>query len=1157
MRDSFVHLNVHSEYSLVDGIIRIPQLIERCRKQNFSTVAITDLNNLFAAIKFNREAKKAGIKPIIGAEVTIIPVDTDTNQHNAIFLCRNKVGYRNLCDILTICQKGKDGQIGISESVLISKKCDGIIILAGDQDSDIGQAILKKDFVQAKEKAAQWENLTDGNFFCQISKLNKPNELQYLNGLAQLSTMVPIRPVATNQARFLEKQDFVVHEARVCIQQGVTLEDKRRIKSYSDEQFLCSSNQMKKKFKGLEIAVLNSVKVATQCNFDFDSKGSLLPLFPTESNLSEADLLKRQAMEGLNFRLKDYIEENDSLNNERLILYEARMKDELRVIVDMGFSGYFLIVADFIKWAKRKKIPVGPGRGSGAGSLIAYLLLITEIDPLRYDLLFERFLNSERISMPDFDIDFCMDRRDEVIDYVGKRYGLDRVAQIITFGKMAAKAVIRDVGRVLGLPYPQVDQVAKLVPNDIGITLPDVLKDKKSDLYKRCKEDAEVKNLIDLALKLEGIIRNAGKHAGGLVIAPKPLVNYMPLFADKDTEGMVTQFDMGDVESIGLVKFDLLGLRTLTIVDWAVGSIKSLDKAIDLVDINQIGLSDSKTYQTIQEGETTSIFQLESRGMRELILRLKPDKFEDLIALVALFRPGPLDSGMVDDFIAVKQGRQVKYLHPKLESTLKPTYGVILYQEQVMEIARSLAGYTLGSADILRRAMGKKKPEEMASQRNTFVSGAVSYKVPEKTALDIFALIEKFAGYGFNKSHSAAYALIAYQTAWLKSNYPSSFMASVLSSDMDNTDKVVLNIRECQRLKIEVLPPDVNKSDYRFIAVNELKIRYGIGAIKGMGRSIIDAITEERRKEEFSSLSDLCRRMIAHKLNKRLLEIMVKSGLLDCFEIKREALLSQIEIALKTAEQGRVDVEQGQTDLFGLEINPAVDLISEIDTANLTPQNWTSLEILKAEKEVLGYFLSGHPLDENLSIVRGISSHTISNLSSGKCRIVGLISSFRTIDTRRGRLTLIELDDKTGSIEVAISEEEFNKYIDSIIVDDVVVIEGTVNKEQAGRGVSLRANYIESIDGYLEKFSDRLIIDVDEESLNGDIIRSLKTILAKNESGKTQINLVIMSRKSKARFDFGAEWGVKINMRAIIDLNTLFTSDNITILFKNKQNSKK
>ena len=1154
MRDSFVHLNVHSEYSLVDGIIRIPQLIERCKKHNFSTVAITDLNNLFAAIKFNREAKKAGIKPIIGAEVTIIPLDKDANSYNSIFLCRNKAGYKNLCDILTICQKGKNGQIGICESVLFSQNCDGMIILAGDQESDIGQLILKKDFVQAKARVLRWERLTDGNFFCQISKLNKPNELQYLNGLAHLSEMVPIRPVATNQARFLEKHDFVVHEARVCIQQGVTLEDKRRKKSYSDEQFFCSSSLMKKKFKGLEIAVLNSAKIATQCNFDFENKGNLLPLFPTESNLTEAELLKRQAMEGLKLRLKDDNEENISSKTERLALYESRMEDELRVIIDMGFSGYFLIVADFIKWAKKKKIPVGPGRGSGAGSLVAYFLSITEIDPLRYDLLFERFLNSERISMPDFDIDFCMDRRDEVIDYVGRRYGLDRVAQIITFGKMAAKAVIRDVGRVLGLPYPQVDQVAKLVPNDIGITLPDVLKNKKSDLYRRCKEDAEVKNLIELALKLEGIVRNAGKHAGGLVIAPEPLVNYMPLYADKDTKGMVTQFDMGDVESIGLVKFDLLGLRTLTIVDWAVNSIKMLDKTVRFTDVNQIGLDDSKTYQMIREGETTSIFQLESRGMRELILRLKPDKFEDLIALVALFRPGPLDSGMVDDFIAVKKGRPIKYLHPKLESTLKPTYGVILYQEQVMEIARSLAGYTLGSADILRRAMGKKKPEEMASQRNTFVSGAISSTVPKKTALDIFALIEKFAGYGFNKSHSAAYALIAYQTAWLKSNYPSSFMASVLSSDMDNTDKVVLNIRECQRLKIEVLPPDINKSNYKFIAVDDLQIRYGMGAIKGMGRSIIEAVIEERVKRDFSSLSDLCRRMISHKLNKRLLEIMVKSGLLDGFKIKREILLSQIEIALKIADQGRADLEQGQTDLFGLEINPDDDLNSKIDIKNFVPQNWTSLEILKAEKEVLGYFLSGHPLDEHLSIARSICSHIISNISAGKCRVVGLISSFRTIETQRGKLALIELDDKTASIEVAISEEEFNKYINSIIVDDVVVIEGTVNKEQAGRPPSLRASYIESMDAYLEKFSDKLLINVNEESLNTDIIENLKTILIKNESGNTQINLDITSRNSKARFHLGTDWGVKINMGAMIDLNTLFSSDNISIVFKNKQN---
>ncbi|MEC8148400.1 MAG: DNA polymerase III subunit alpha [Pseudomonadota bacterium] len=1154
MKDSYIHLNVHTEYSIADGIIKIPQLVERCKKQNFSAVAVTDLNNLFSAIKFNREAKKAGIKPIIGSEVTIMPSDTNLLPFNVIFLCKNKFGYKNLCEILTLCQQRKEDQVGVTETEISRSIMEGIIVISGDQFGDIGQAILKKDMEFAKKRLNWWESLVGDNFFCQISKLNKSDELQYLNGLAELSKSTPIRPIATNQVRFLEKKEFIVHEARVCIQQGVTLEDSRRIKSHCEEQFFCTESQMKKKFRGLEVALINSVKVATKCNFDFEEKVNLLPLFPISSNINEADFLREQALEGLNLRLKDITEDNEEGKQRRLDSYKERMEQELKVIVEMGFSGYFLIVADFIKWAKEQRIPVGPGRGSGAGSLVAYLLSITELDPLRYDLLFERFLNPERISMPDFDIDFCMDRRDEVIDYVGKRYGADRVAQIITFGKMAAKAVIRDVGRVLGLPYPQVDQVAKLVPNDIGITLSGVLNNKQSDLSIRCKEDADIKNLLGLALKLEGTVRNAGKHAGGLVIAPEPLVNYMPLYSDKDTDGMLTQFDMGDVEAIGLVKFDLLGLRTLTIVDWAVDSIKSMGKGRDLNDINRITLNDSKTYKTIRDGKTTSIFQLESRGMRELISRLKPDKFEDLVALVALFRPGPLDSGMVDDFIAVKLGRPAKYLHPNLERSLKSTYGVILYQEQVMEIARSLSGYTLGSADILRRAMGKKKPEEMASQRTTFVSGAVARNIPEKIALDIFALIEKFAGYGFNKSHSAAYALIAYQTAWLKSNYPSSFMASVLSSDMDNTDKVVLNIRECNRLEIEVLPPDINKSDFKFRAINDSQIRYGMGAIKGLGRNMIEAIINERTKKDFVSASEICQRVTSQKLNKRIFEIIVKSGLLDSFGLERGALLSQIETILKIADQERISIEHGQADLFGLDLGQTSQIEIK-DTCNaVLPQKWTNLEILKAEKDVLGCFLSGHPLDENLKVVKSISNHTISDLGPGRSRLVGLILSFRVIDTRRGRLALIELDDKTGSLEVVMNDDIFNKYIDSVIIDDVVVVEGAVSKNETTGFFSLKASYIGGIDNYLEKFAYKLSISVPEKSLDKGFVAKLKKILLKSESGGTRVNLDIISQNSKARFDFGAEWSIKMNTRAVADLNTLLSSDNISISYKSSHN---
>ncbi|MGH8119005.1 MAG: DNA polymerase III subunit alpha, partial [Gammaproteobacteria bacterium] len=794
--NSFVHLNVHTEYSLVDGLLRVDDLVDAVAASGMPAVAVTEQDNLFSAVKFYRAAESAGIKPVIGVQVRLLDDKTGNAAGRLILLCQDLEGYHNVTHLIT--RSYIEGQVQGHPHVRkkwLAECAGGLIALSGAVHGDVGQAILAGNEAEVGRLLEHWRTVFPDRYYLEVQRTQRPQEENYIEAAVSLAARHDLPVVATNDVRFPAAEDYEAHEARVCIQQGYTLDDPRRPRQYSQSQYLRGPEEMAALFADLPEALANTLAIARRCNLELRFGENHLPHFPVPENYRQDDWLIEQAQQGLAVRFQSGL-----IDAGREEMYRERLQTELEVITGMGFSGYFLIVADFIRWAKEQRIPVGPGRGSGAGSLVAYALEITELDPIHYDLLFERFLNPERVSLPDFDIDFCMERRDEVIEYVAQRYGRNHVAQIITHGTMAARAVVRDVGRVLGYSYGFVDQIAKLIPFDLNMTLERALEEEET-LRQRYEREETVNTLITLAKKLEGLTRNAGRHAGGIVIAPEPLVHYMPLYCEQGSNSPVTQFDMLDVEAVGLVKFDFLGLRTLTIIDQSIRDINALRAAEDQppVAIAAIPLGDYATYELIRRTDTTAIFQLESDGMKKLIKRLQPDNFNDLIALVALFRPGPLQSGMVDDYIERKHGRaRVYYLHPRLEHVLRPTYGVILYQEQVMQIAQVLAGYTLGAADLLRRAMGKKKPEEMAEQRAIFTKGAVANGVDVHVATGIFDLMEKFAGYGFNKSHSAAYALVAYQTAWLKTHYPAAFMAAVLSSDMDNTDKVVILLDELE-----------------------------------------------------------------------------------------------------------------------------------------------------------------------------------------------------------------------------------------------------------------------------------------------------------------------------------------------------------------------
>ena len=1128
----FIHLRLHSEYSLVDGLVRVPQLINRCVELEMPAVAVTDQNNVFALSKFYQAARAAGVKPIAGAELWISSAESSVQRFKLVLLCQDVEGYRNLSRLITRAYRfgQRGGFVAADEAWLVPEAVVGLIALSAGISGDLGQLVSDGKADSVARKMEQWQGLFGNRYYVELTRTGREREERYTETLLNCVQSSGVPVVATNDVRYLGPDEFDAHEARVCIHEGRTLADPRRPKEYTPEQYLRSEDEMCELFSDVPEALANSVNIAMRCNFELELGSYHLPEYPVSDDASIDGLLREKTSIGLEQRFVSGAIKKSDANESARRAYRSRLDDELKVITTMGFAGYFLIVADFIEWAKQHQIPVGPGRGSGAGSLAAFALGITELDPIAYDLLFERFLNPERVSMPDFDIDFCMDRRDEVIEYVAARYGRDKVAQIITYGTMAAKAVVRDVGRVLGFPYGFVDKLAKLIPFELQMTLTRALHEEPL-LKKRFDDDEDVRSIIELALKLEGLSRNAGKHAGGVVIAPTPLTDFMPLYCEQGSEALVTQFDMGDVESIGLVKFDFLGLRTLTIIDWAIKDINQQRTVVNEppIDIGQIPLNDAVAFELVQSARTTAVFQLESRGMKELIKRLHPDSFEDLIALVALFRPGPLQSGMVEDFIDRKHGRAaVRYPDPALESILKSTYGVILYQEQVMQIARVLAGYTLGAADLLRRAMGKKKPEEMAQQREIFVKGAAENGISKNDATFIFDLMEKFAGYGFNKSHSAAYALVAYQTAWLKAHYPAAFMAAVLSADMDTTEKVVRLIEECRLIGIEVVAPDINVCNFRFSVADKRTIRYGLGAVKGLGQAVINTIVEEREQRgTYRDLTDLCKRNCEKRINRRALEALIKAGALDGFGQSRPVLIAAVDKVLQITEQHFRAAVSGQSDFFGLEADSstqAVELNTNLNHA-ANVREWSTDELLACEKETLGLYLSGHPIDRYAVELASFASCTLAELTPGRKRVAGLIMAVRTIKTRRGRMAVVTLDDKTARIEITVYREVFEQHVDQLVADQIVVIEGKSDIDDFTGGHSIEAEKIMTIEQARNHLARALVLSVSESELGNGFIATLESLIT-TSNGRCPIAIEYFRPEGRARLRLGDKWKV-------------------------------
>lgn len=1120
MHQQFVHLRLHTEYSLVDGLVCIKPLMAELPKKGMRSVAITDYCNLFAAVKVYQAALSAGIKPIFGSDLPCHDPKKPELVTSLIALCQNEEGYRNLTRLVSkaYLEGQYQGQPRVHYDWLESH-AQGLILLSGGPFGQIGLALQKDDFSEASRIATRWASLFPDRFYLEIQRTGRKTEARENDYLVQLAEQLQLPLVATNAVHFLEPADYEAHRARVCIHEGTALTQSHNSR-YTPQQYLRSAAEMEELFQDLPQALQNTVEISRRCTVKLNIGNNYLPNFPIPAGATVEAYLSNLATQGLNQRLMKIL--GDSPESALRFPYEERLAIELRVINSMGFAGYFLIVADFIQWAKANGIPVGPGRGSGAGSLVAYALQITDLDPLQYELLFERFLNPERVSMPDFDIDFCMAGRDKVIDYVAEKYGRFSVSQIITFGTMAAKAVVRDVGRVLGHPYGFVDKLAKLIPFELGITLTRAL-EQEEELAKRYQDEEEVKELIDLALKLEGITRNAGKHAGGVVIAPSQLTDFTAIYCEQGSTQLLSQFDKDDVEAVGLVKFDFLGLRTLTIIDWALKSINQQRQQAQLnpIDITEIPTDDPAAYALLKACQTTAVFQLESRGMKELINRLQPDCFEEIIALVALFRPGPLQSGMVDDFIDRKHGRaKVEYPHPDLEPILKPTYGVILYQEQVMQIAQVLASYTLGGADLLRRAMGKKKPEEMAKQREIFNQGAALRGVNVETASHIFDLIEKFAGYGFNKSHSAAYALLAYQTAWLKAHYPAAYMAAVMSSDMDHTDKVVNFSNECHAMQLTVLPPAINLSRYTFTVRDDKTIVYGLGALKGVGEAAINAFMEARdRHGPFTDFFSMCQQVDMRKINRRVLEALIKSGALDEWGVERAILFASIDKVLKMCTQIQQYQNSGQTHLFGFDALEGTQAYSPA-------KPWGFQQRLEGEKEILGRYLTGHPAEpytrEFSQFITPLNQ--LQPAASKKATVCGLVRGIRRILTKRGKkLAIVSLEEAHGEVDLVVFSEIMEKVKTPVQAGQILVIEGELSHDEYNGGVKVTASALYSIAEARCRFARCIALSLthQDEPMLDDLQAVLKTF-----PGECAVQIQYTNAHVKAALNLPLAWSV-------------------------------
>jgi DNA polymerase-3 subunit alpha len=1168
----FVHLHLHTEYSLLDGAISIDNLVKKAVELRMPAVAVTDHGNLFSVIDFYQKALKAGVKPIIGCEIYVAPgsrfdktslslqKDEEYSNYHLILLARNRQGYKNLVKLVTSAfLEGFYRKPRIDKDLLRQHR-DGLIGLSACLGGEIPALLLQNRYQDAKTAALGYrEILGDENFYFELQDNGIPEQEQVNRELIKLSRETGIPVVATNDCHYLDMEDHKAHDALLCIQTGKIVREPNRLKFSSETFYMKSPEEMKRAFSYIPEAISNTIRIAERCNLELELGKYHLPHFPVPPGYDLNSYMAELARKGLEQRFTE-IEEVRGDNGVDREAYRRRLASEIQMIEKMGFSGYFLIVWDFIHYAKEHGIPVGPGRGSAAGSLVAYSLRITDLDPIPYNLLFERFLNPERISMPDIDVDFCQDRRDEVIRYVTERYGPDHVTQIITYGTMLAKGVIRDVGRVLDIPYAEVDKVAKLVPNKLNITLKEAM-EQEPKLKELAGRDARMAELMEIALGLEGQVRHASKHAAGVVISKEPLTEYLPLFKTPKDE-ITTQFDMKAVEKIGLVKFDFLGLRNLTVIRKAEDLINErLRKAplaqTETFSVSRLRLDDPKAFELLGRGETSGIFQLESAGMRDIIIKMKPQTFEDLIAILALYRPGPIQSGMVDDFIRRKKGQtRITYELPELEPILKDTYGVIVYQEQVMQIARTLAGYSLGGADLLRRAMGKKDPEVMKKEKVPFLEGARKLKVDPKKAEAIFDLMAKFAEYGFNKSHSAAYALITYQTAYLKAHYPVEYMAALLTSEVENTDKIVKYIHEARQMGITILPPDVNESRWDFTVVEAHErdtvepgsaigsIRFGLAAVKNVGVSAIEAIIESREaKGGFISLADFCRKVDQRKVNRRVIEALIKCGAFDLTKARRAQMMEGLDVTMDQASRHQQQEAIGQCSIFD-----SLDDRNDPELPNVP--EWKESQLLTYEKESVGFYITGHPLaafETEMKRYVTATTETLDRVPDGKELIIcGIIAGLKQKLTKKNeKMAIMDFEDLSGTVEVIVFPELYRTSQNILVTDAPLIVRGTV--DQSEQGSKIKAVSITLLTDVKKRSATRMDIRLNATGLTRDELLQVKDILLRYQGDIPVVLRLRNPSRAESVISVGREIRVAPSDQLIAEIESLLGAGAVTL----------
>jgi len=1160
---AFVHLRLHSEYSIADGIVRIDEAVAAAQADAQAALALTDLSNVFGLVKFYKKARGAGIKPVAGCDVFVTNDAARDQPHRLLLLCQSNAGYLRLCDLLTRAYLGNQyrGRPEIRREWL-SEGTEGLIALSGFHMGEVGLALQNGNPNAAKQAARDYAGLFPDRFYLEVQRCGFAREEEFIRDTVKLANALDLPVVATHPVQFLAIDDYKAHEARVCIAEGYVLNDKRRVKQFTAQQHFKTQAEMAELFADLPQALQNSVEIAKRCNLTLKLGTNYLPDFPTPNGESLDQFLRDESLRGLQQRML-HLYPDETLRAEKMPEYLARLEFETGTIIKMGFPGYFLIVADFIRWAKSYRherfpngVPVGPGRGSGAGSLVAYSLGITDLDPLRYELLFERFLNPERVSMPDFDVDFCQDGRELVIQYVRQHYGEACVSQIATFGTMASKGVIRDVGRVLDFPYMLCDRLSKLVPVE-GVKPVSLAKarEMEPEFNAIIASEEGVDELMELGMRLEDLTRNVGMHAGGVLIAPGKLTDFCPLYCAEGSESTVSQFDKDDVEAVGLVKFDFLGLRTLTIIDWAVRYIKASGiEGTASFNIDLIPLDDKATYDKIfKNANTTAVFQFESRGMKDTLVKAQPDCIDDLIALNALYRPGPMD--FIPDYINRKHGREKVIIpHPLLDKVVRSTYGIMVYQEQVMQAAQAVAGYTLGGADMLRRAMGKKKAEEMAEQRAIFVAGAANNNIDEKKANEIFDTMEKFAGYGFNKSHAAAYSVVAYQTAYLKCHYPAAFMAATLSSEMDNTDKVSFFYQDTALQGVQILPPDINSSLYRFTPTDAKTMAYGLGAVKGTGEAAVENIVAARKEGgPFTDLFDFCRRVDKRVVNRRAIEALIKAGAFDGINDHRYQLLASLDSALGSAEQHARAANQ--VSLFG--DDPAEDMTLPLaDVAH-----WKLREQLQQEKTALGFYLSGHPYQEFERELSNFVSMRLDKVTpeilpatNGKSRrqekelvLSGIVSGIRILQTRRGRMAVLTLDDGSAQIEMTVFNDLFEPNRNWLRDDQLVVARGRASMDDYSGGMRISADALFDFASARAVFAKRLDIDC---SMDDKVCtKRLAEMLKPYRGGECTVQINYRNLIGAAPLRLGEEWKVTLPEELLATLSEEIGHDKVRVVY--------